>query len=257
MDKFLRFKEKLASREQILGLIMTSIRSTEILEAMNEDYLDYVIFDMEHGTYNNENLIPLLQTCRLIGLPTIVRVPDYTYHHISRCMDLGADGIMLPRVETLEQVKLAIDSMRFPPIGRKGRGGYCQIRKGETTADYQKNRHLLIQIESPLGIQNLPAMLDTYGDQIAGVLIGPYDLSFTMGIETQFENPAFIAAVERVFEICIQRGKSVGIFCDSTEQAMKWRAKGANLMWVRTDEQLMLAGLRATFKPLCENDGEV
>ena len=253
MDKFLRLKEKLTERKQILGMIMTTVQSTPLLEMINEDYLDYVLFDMEHGVYNNENLVPILQTCRLIGLPSFVRVPDCTYHHISRCLDLGADGVMLPRVETLETVKLAVESMRFPPIGRKGRGGYRQIRPGETTADFQKNRHLLIQIESPLGIENLPAMLEEYGEHIAALLIGPYDLSFTMGLEMQFEHPDFLAAVQRIFDICKQYNKSVGSFSDTAEQAKQWRSMGANFMWLSTDEQLFLSGLRSTFKPMIED----
>lgn len=252
MDKFESLKVKLSERAQILGMIMTTVQSTPLLEMINEAYLDYVLFDMEHGVYNNENLVSILQTCRLIGLPAFVRVPDYTYHHISRCLDLGADGIMLPRVEELETVKLAVESMRFPPIGKKGRGGYRQLREGETTADFQKNRHLLIQIESPRGIENLPAMLEQYGEHIAAVLIGPYDLSFAMDLEMQFEHPDFLAAVQRVFDICIAHNKSVGIFCDTAEQAQYWRARGANFMWVSTDEELFLRGLRSTFTPLLE-----
>lgn len=252
MNKYERLKAKLAERGQILGTIMTMIQSAPMLELINEDYLDYVILDMEHGVYNNESIVPLLQTGRLIGLPLFVRIPEITYHHISRCLDLGADGVVLPRVDTPEQVALAIQSMRFPPIGKKGRGGYCQLRAGETTADFQKNRHLIVQIESPIGIQNLPEMLDRYGDEISAVLIGPYDLSFTMGIETQFEHPDFIAAVKRVFDLCIARGKSVGIFCDNAEQARKWRREGANFLWMCTDEQLMLCGLRTILKPMTD-----
>lgn len=252
MDKFTRLKEKLSKREQTVGTNIVLTNSPAMLELINEDYLDWVLFDMEHGIFNNENIISLLQTARLIGLPSFVRVPECTYHYVSRCLDLGADGVMLPRVETLDQVRLAVESMRFPPIGKKGRGGYRQIREGETTADFQKNRYLLVQIESPLGIENLPAMLDTYKEHIAAVVIGPYDLSFAMGIETQFESPLFLDAVKRVFDICIERGKSVGIFCDNTEQAKKWRALGANFMWMCTDDQLILHAMRAIIKPITE-----
>ena len=252
MTKSARLSEKLAKREQLHGTILHVTGSSAMIEAINEDYLDYVIFDMEHGIYNNENLIPILQTCRLIDLPAFVRVPDCTYHHISRCLDLGAIGVMIPRAETLEQVALAVSSMRFPPIGKKGRGGYCQLREGETSADFQKNRHLLIQMESPLGIENLPKMLEQYGEHIGGVLVGPYDLSFTMGIERQFDSPEFIGAVQKVFDICKEYNISAGIFCDSINDARKWRAMGANLMWVCCDDQLMRFGLRSQIKALAD-----
>ena len=86
MNKYSRLKTKLQNREQILGTNLTLIQSTPMLEFMNEPYMDYVLFDMEHGVFNNENLVGLLQTCRLLGLPSFVRVPEITYHHISRCL---------------------------------------------------------------------------------------------------------------------------------------------------------------------------
>ena len=250
MNKYERFKRKIALRERVIGTNLTLINSPPLLELMNEEYLDYVVIDMEHGIFNNENIIPLLQTARLIGLPAFVRVPAASDHHITRCMDFGADGIMIPRVETLRQVELAIDNMFLPPIGKKGRGGYCQLRAGETIKDYQKNRHLLLQIESPTGIENLPAMLDRYGEQIAAVVVGPYDLSISLGVPEQFEHPDLHAAIRNIFDICVARGKSVGIFCDNAEQAKCWEAQGANFMWMCTDERLFLSALRSAISPL-------
>jgi len=252
MNKYERLQKKLESRDRIIGTHVALIASAPMIECINEDYLDYVIFDMEHGVFNNENLIPLLQTCRLCGLPAFVRVPDHTNYHIARCLDLGADGIMLPRTESVAQVKAAVEAMRFPPVGHKGKGGYCQVRPGETLADFNRNRHLIVQIESPVGIAALPEMLERYGDEIAAIAIGPYDLSFTLGMPAEFENPVFQEAVKEVLDICLARGKSVGIFCDTTAQAEKYRAMGANFMWVCTDDQLLRAGLRAIVAPLAE-----
>lgn len=252
MNKYDRLHRKFQQREQILGTNIMLIASGPMIEVINEDYLDYVLFDMEHGMFNNESLIPLMQVCRLWGLPAFVRVPDHTNFHIARCLDFGADGIMLPRTETVAQVQAAVESMRFPPVGHKGKGGYCQVRAGESLADFNRRRYLLVQIESPAGIAALPDMLDRYGDDIAAIVIGPYDLSFTMGIPAQFDAPAFQAAVQQIFDICADWGKSVGIFCDTTAQAEKYRAMGANFMWMCTDDQIVKAGLRSIIAPLAE-----
>lgn len=252
MNKYENLKKKFQERKQILGTHITLIASPPMIELINEDYLDYVIFDMEHGVFNNENLVPLLQTCRLCGLPAFVRVPDHTNFHIARCLDLGADGIMLPRTESVAQVKAAVEAMRFPPVGHKGKGGYCQVRSGETLADFNTNRHLLVQIESPEGIEALPEMLELYGHEIAAIAIGPYDLSFTMGMPAEFDRPEFQAAVKKIFDICMDKGKSVGIFCDGTAQAEKYRSMGANFMWVCTDDQIVKAGLKAVVSPLAK-----
>ena len=130
--------------------------------------------------------------------------------------------------------------------------GHSQVRQGETLEDFNQNRHLLVQIESPVGIRALPDMLDAYGDEIAAIVIGPYDLSFTMNMPTKFDDPQFQAAVKKIFDICNSRGKSVGIFCDSAEQARKYREMGANFMWMCTDDQIVKAGLRSVIAPLAQ-----
>ena len=108
MTRYESLKEKLDQREKIVGTNIMLISSTPMIEIIaGEDYLDYVLFDMEHGTFNNENLVTPLQVCRLCGMPAFVRVPDHTNFHIARCLDLGADGIMLPRTESVAQVKAA------------------------------------------------------------------------------------------------------------------------------------------------------
>ena len=251
MTKYERLKVKLNQREKIVGTNIMLINSSPMIEIIaGEDYLDYVLFDMEHGMFNNENLIVPLQTCRLCGMPAFVRVPDHTNFHIARALDLGADGVMLPCTESVAQVKAAVEAMRFPPIGHKGKGGYCQTRPGESLSDFNKNRHLLVQIESPVGIAALPEMLDLYGDEIAAIVIGPYDLSFTMGMPAEFDRPEFQDAVKKIFDICISRKKSVGIFCDGPAPANKYIAMGANFMWMCTDDQIVKAGLRAMIAPI-------
>ncbi len=253
MNKYERLKENFKSRGKIVGTNVMLIASAPMIEIMaGEDYLDYVLFDMEHGVFNNENIVSLLQVCRLCGMPAFVRVPDHTNFHIARCLDLGADGIMLPRTESVAQVKAAVESMRFPPVGHKGKGGYCQVRPGETLEDFNANRHLLVQIESPVGIAALPDMLEQYGDEIAAIVIGPYDLSFTMGMPAQFENPAFVSAVREIFDICRAHEKSVGIFCDGPAQAEKYLSMGANFMWMCTDDQVVKAGMRALIAPISD-----
>ncbi len=251
VNKYEILKEKFQKREKIVGTDVMLITTSPMIEIMaGEDYLDYILFDMEHGIFNNENIVPLLQTCRLVGMPAFVRVPDHTNFHIARALDLGADGIMLPRTESVSQVKAAIESMRFPPIGHKGKGGYCQVRPGEALEDFNRNRHLLIQIESPVGITALPEMLKLYGDEISAIIIGPYDLSFTLGMPAQFETPIFINAVKEIFDICLAYGKSVGIFCDNPVQAKKYIGMGANVLWMCTDDQLVKAGMNALIAPV-------
>lgn len=229
---------------------MTMINSPLLIEKMNREDLDFILFDAEHGIFNNENLIPSLQVCRLIGLPSLVRIPDCNYSFIARAIDLGADGIMLPRTETVEQVQQAVEALRFAPIGKTGCGGHGQFKEGESFEEYQKNRFLMIQIESNEGIHNLPTMLEEYGEQIAAVMIGPYDLSVMLGTPKDIKSPVVIDAIQKVFDICHRHNKSCGIFCDDEILAKKYYDMGANVMWACTDNVFFLRGYQQVFDAL-------
>ena len=95
-------------------------------------------------------------------------------------------------------------------------------------------------------------MLSLYGEHIAAIVIGPYDLSISLGVCEQFESPEFLGAVERVFDVCKRSGVSYGIFCDGREQAEKWRDEGANFLWICTEEQLIKAAMKQEIKPLAD-----
>ena len=250
MSKYKRLEDKLKNRKLVLSTTMAMFNSPLIIEKMNREDLDFILFDAEHGIYNNENLISSLQICRLIGLPSFVRIPDCNYSYIARAIDLGADGIMLPRTETLEQVAQAIAAMRFAPVGKTGCGGHGQFKYGESFSEYQNSRYLLIQIESAAGIEKLPEMLETYDDQIAAVIIGPYDMSVMLGTPLNIKSDIMQNAIKKVFDICNSYGKSCGIFCDDAVLAQKYRNMGANVMWACTDNMFFLRGYNEVFDVL-------
>lgn len=246
MNKYEILSEKFKSQEKIVGTSMGLFNNTLILEKMakREDN-DFILFDAEHGVFDAQNIIPCLQTMRLLGVPSIVRAQDAEYYLVAKLVDMGADGIMIPRTETLEQLKTAIDGLHFSPIGRKGMGGHGQMRAGEKFTDFSKTRFLLPQIESPEGIKNLPAMLETYGEYISAVIVGPYDMSVMVGTPCDIASNEMITAIQEVFDICKKYGKSCGIFCDDEVLAAKYRKMGANVLWMAIDRDYFLRGFNA------------
>lgn len=252
MDKYELLSRKFENCEPIFGTQMTVTFSTIMLEKLYRDDLDFMLFDMEHGIYNTENMVQLLQVSRLMGLPNMVRVPSIEYPYIARAIDMGADSIMVPRVETLEQVKIAVDSIRFHPIGKSGFGGHGLLRKGETLEDLQKTRHLLIQIESPKGVENLPEILDTYGDQIASVIVGPYDLSIMIGEPGNTLGENCQKWVKKIFDICKSHKKSCGIYCNDVNAADIFKKLGAEVFWFSMDLNFLLKGYNETFDGIKE-----
>jgi 2-keto-3-deoxy-L-rhamnonate aldolase RhmA len=157
-------------------------------------------------------------------------------------LDMGADGVMLPRVETVAQLKKAVDGFFFPPIGKKGKGGHGHLRFGEAFGDYAKTRFLMPQIESPEGVKNLPAMLEAYGEYISAVIIGPYDLSITNGTPCDITSEVNLKSIQEVFDTCKRYGKSCGIFCENEACAKRFKEMGANVIWIGSDLDMFMRG---------------
>lgn len=238
------FKAKLARREVVVGSTFMFINNLYTPKTLKAAGLDFMLFDCEHGNFAPESAADMLQMCRACDLPTIVRVQDCEYHCISKCLDVGADGVLIPRTETLEQVQLAVESVRFAPKGRKGAGGIGLLRPGEDAAAFNENRLLVIQIESPKGVQNLDAMLAAYGEEIAGILIGPCDLSIMSGTPLDTGSDIVQSQIREVVATAQKHGKSVGIFMSRTE-IPKYLAMGMNFLWCESDMGLMAAGAEA------------
>ncbi len=122
------FVEKLKNREKIFATTLVSIHWSGIIEIFKNDFLDFLILDLEHGSYSIESAENLIRTARAHELPVIVRAADTLYHLLSPCLDAGAQGLLVPRVETVEQAREALAGTRFPPLGRKGFGGFSLVR---------------------------------------------------------------------------------------------------------------------------------
>ena len=233
-----RLKEKMAKREKIYSTMLFEWNNTRLPEMYKNCGMDYILMCCEHGAFCPENIGDVAQACRYVDIPLIVRVQDCEYHCISKCIDMGADGVLIPRTETMEQVETAIRSLRMPPIGKKGVGGRACLRPGENIADFNNNRMLFIQMESPQGIDLLDEMLTKYGDQIAGVIVGPNDLESSMGYPA-FDCPKPDDTYDNYIRKCIRvsnaHGKSCGIFMTSDAAMRKWYGEGMNIFWVNTE----------------------
>ena len=245
MSKLDGLKAKLESGEVVFGSTFSDVNNPYLPRIFCSAGVDFMLFDGEHGSFMPELALDMLQQCRACGLPSIMRVQDCEYHCISKCLDMGADGILIPRTETEEQVKLAIESMRFYPRGRKGAGGMGLLRPGENCDDFNNNRLLFLQTESPCGIRNLPTLLEKYGDEVAGVIIGPSDLGIMSGEGLlAAESQKVQEEIKEVIAICKAKKKAVGMFL-LVPQMRKWIEAGMNIVWCETDTMLLRRGVMA------------
>ncbi len=237
-------KEKLENRDKIYSTMLCHVGFTTLPALYKANGLDMLVMDLEHGSFYPENIGDFCLACHKAEMPVIVRVQDCEYHCISKPLDMGADGVLIPRTETMEQVETAISSMRFYPYGKKGVGGRALLRPWEQIYDFNKNRLLFIQIESKQGVDLLDEMLNKYGEQIAGIIIGPCDMAVSMGCGLDVNAPEMIENIKKTIDVSKKHNKTVGIFMDDDKVAERWSKEGMNFFWVGTELTMLGAEIK-------------
>ena len=212
MSRLTELKRKLEEVRPVLGTTVANVAWSGLAQKIAAFPFDFLVLDEEHGTLTAESSEEILRICRLCDLPTVVRIPDAVPNLISKTLDMGADGIMIPRVESAAQIETAIRAGRYYPKGRKGCGGFSNLREEDcgSVEKYNENRLFFVQIESYEGLKVLPELLERYGDEIACVVIGPYDSSIMVGTPLDITSGTMKKYIRDVFEACSAFGKSCG-----------------------------------------------
>jgi 2-keto-3-deoxy-L-rhamnonate aldolase RhmA len=150
------------------GLIVNEARSVGFVKMMSQAGHDFLFFDMEHAMFNWETMLNLVQASLLANICPLVRMTDLSYPLVARALDTGAQGIIIPRVESRTQVEAAVSFAKYPPVGRRGAGGdarYGYVRRDARTAVTEANSEsmVIVQIESLTGVENLEAIATVPG----------------------------------------------------------------------------------------------
>lgn len=225
----MNLKEKLERKEKIFATTLSYVEWPGIIKIFKNRALDFLMFDLEHGRFSMETAEKLIMMCNAMEIPAIVRAADTEYFLLSKLFDIGAEGVLVPRVETVTQAVKAYESVKFPPVGKKGCGGFSLLRGVLDVNYFNENRLLFLQMESVKGIDNLPHIIEAV--KANGIIVGPTDLSIDMGIPFQYTNPLLIEQIDRVIAVCTEKNMSCGIYCDTNEEIKFWRERGMNIIW--------------------------
>src|SRR3954447_2321508 len=202
--------------------------------------IDFVFVDTEHIPLDRQTLSWICQTYQALALPPVVRIPCNDPFEACKVLDAGAGGVIGPYVETAEQVRGLAGAVKLRPL--KGRRLQEALRDPKTLEpelrDYLEKRNgdkiLIANIESVPALENLDDICAVPG--LDAVLIGPHDLSCSLGIPEQYQHPRFDAAVRDIFAIARQHGVGAGIhFWLSLEQEVTWARAGGNLVMHSSD----------------------
>jgi 2-keto-3-deoxy-L-rhamnonate aldolase RhmA len=214
-------KAMAGTRQAKLGHFVVEFATPGIGHILKSAGCDFVLFDLEHSGFGFETVKSAIRYFEAADLPAIVRVPSLEYHHIARALDMGAEGLMLPMVGNPEQVKKIIASMKYHPVGSRGvalqvsHDRYRTGPVGEKLAAANARTTLFVQIETAEGVENADAMAAI--DGVDCLWVGHFDLSASLGIPGEFDNPKFKAAIEKTAAATKRHGKALGRLVPTVE----------------------------------------
>jgi len=245
-----RFLDKLRSGEVAMGQMVLELFTPGIGPMLAACGLDFVIYDMEHGRCDIAGVAEMLVSCRGTGITPMARVPDAENAPLSRILDLGAMGVMVPRVETRAQMERIVAELKYAPQGKRGVAlglahDLYQASGAEYFPEMNAETAVIAIIETVKGFDNLDEIVSVPGLDVAWV--GHYDLTVSMGIPCQFEHPRFLEAMDRLAAAAAKNNIACGFLPPTPAAAKHWIGKGFRAISLGSDVGVFLEGVR-TFR---------
>lgn len=236
------FKAALKRGEQQIGLwlAMADSYSAEICAGSGFDWL---LLDGEHSPLDLRTMLAQLQSVAPYPAHAVVRPPTGDPVLIKQMLDIGAQSLLIPMVETPQQAEMLVRATRYPPHGFRGVGaGIARAARWGRVGDYLDRANdevcLLLQVETRTGLDNLEAIAATEG--VDGVFLGAADLSASLGHIGQPQHPEVVAAMERAIATILAHGKAPGLLATDESVAAGYLAQGARFVAVGVDALLLV-----------------
>ena len=246
-----KLRQKLKKNEPIYGLWVTleSVSITEMAVALG---LDWVLIDAEHGHLDWKDINSHISAALRSDTVVLVRIAERSTILCKRALDIGADGIMIPWMEKVEEVEEAVRDCLYPPEGRRGIGGERASAWGqclnEHTAEANENVLIVPMIESIAAIPNVPSMCKI--DGIDMFFFGPADFSSTAGFRGQWEGPGVAEQILSLKDTIKAAGKHCGVVSTSNQNITDRLDQGFQMLALGTDSGLLLRSLHQSLKKI-------
>ncbi|MGH9722964.1 MAG: HpcH/HpaI aldolase family protein [Bryobacteraceae bacterium] len=236
-------KHALAEGKVQLGAGFGQLRSPEIPKLLAAAGFHWAFLDTEHGGFDLETVQDICRVSVLVGLTPIVRVADLQYSLIARSLDCGAQGVIFPRVESVELLERAVSWTKFPPVGVRGYGltamqvDYEAATFTEIIEHMNAETMVVLQIETKRALEMREELLAVPG--IDGVMVGPADLSISLGAPGEFQHPKLVEAIEAIRDSCVRRGIAPGMQTRTVAIARFWKERGMRFLGCSNDTGML------------------
>lgn len=250
-----RLHEKLRCGEKIYGT-QTFWGGSIVADIYGQVGYDAIWIDTEHGAIDKSQLLNTVIASDASGMCSFIRIPWNDMVLAKPILDMRVDGIIFPMIMTAEDAERAVAACRYPPAGVRGFGPVRPLRYGALDAgkyvgEYSKKVWVIIQIEHITAAQNLEAILAVPG--IDAVVVGPCDLSGSMGLLPQTDHPEVVEVMDRVAAKVKAAGIPLGVACGSDTATLDaWMRRGADLLFCDHEGAYLHDGSRATLRRLTD-----
>jgi 2-keto-3-deoxy-L-rhamnonate aldolase RhmA len=233
-----RFREQLSAGKVVYGQMVLELFTPGIGPMLAACGLDFVIYDMEHGRCDIGLVSQMIASCRGSEIAPLIRVPDFNFQPLSRVLDIGARGVMVPRVETRAQAEEIVAQLKYAPQGRRGVAlgiAHDLYRAGGPDFFEQANEDtaVILLVETEKAFDNLDEIVSVPGVDVAWM--GHYDLTVSMGIPAQFDHPKFLRAMDSLLSACKTHNVAAGFMPPSPDATAHWIRRGFRAISLGSD----------------------
>lgn len=256
------FIEKLKSGQPAFGTMIRMIKSPGIASICKAAGFDMLMLDMEHGPYSFETVTDIAVMARAEGIGILVRVPELSKGAVSRALDCGVEGVMVPMLSTPEEARKLVEWSKYPPLGNRGLGSVGGLSRyvkpaqpvPQLMAETNEKVFAIAQIETVEGVKNAAAIAAT--DGIDALVVGPNDLANSLGCPGDLTCEKEDKAIAAISKAALDAGKSFGIHA-GTEILERWAPHGMTFFLNSIDILALTDAfkqLNTTTRALADND---
>lgn len=225
------------------------IPAAAVTEAFAVAGFDFVIIDLEHGPFSIETAETITRAARLSGISPVVRVAHNESSAISRALDIGIDGLIIPHISTAEDAVDSVHAARFHPVGERGMDMFARaaswgaVEKSDYMSFANRETLLCVMVEGAEGLSNLDKIAGVAGIDV--IFVGPYDLSQSLGIPGQVRSEEVDRAIRSALAAAKGHGLGLGLYVDDVEAADYYRSMGVQFIALSADVSILTQSARA------------
>jgi 2-dehydro-3-deoxyglucarate aldolase/4-hydroxy-2-oxoheptanedioate aldolase len=229
--------------------VFSDLASPMAVELCGQAGFDWAILDLEHGAATESELLALLYAAGTTPMAALVRAQSAERLRVGRALDLGAEGIMLPQLKSIDEVRTAVSYLRYPPAGQRGvalrtrGGGMGTVGHADVARTINERVVGIVQIESAGTVADADAIAAL--DEVDVLFVGPADLTHNLGIPGQFDDPRYLDALRTVVDACLAHGKAAGILIYDAAGLAPLVEMGFRFIGLGSEGSFVSAGARA------------